>query len=175
VQKVLSSPGLGVRCCRQASPCAIVGGLIVRIDPLLPPEDYERLQMALKERAYSRRSNALRLLQVAYCALCASPLHATPTKPSADAERVFRYNRCEQSRKSACPANRLPAEYLEDLAARLFLGLVGNQEILEPVYIAAEDASAELAAVDETLEYLEAEYASGAVYRGRRAPSGLPA
>lgn len=49
---------------------------------------------------------------------------------------------------------------------RLFLGLVGTQEILERVHIAAEDSSAELTAVEEAMEHLEAQYASAAVYRG---------
>jgi DNA invertase Pin-like site-specific DNA recombinase len=166
VQKVLASPGLAGHVVSSGEPLRDADGLIVRIDPLIPPEDYERLQAALSERAYGRRVNASRLLQVAYCALCSSPLHITPTKTSASAEQVYRYYRCSESRKSACPANRLPAEYLEDLAARLFLSLVGNQEILERVHIAAEDASAELTAVDEAMEHLEAQYASGAVYRG---------
>ena len=125
-----------------------------------------QVQTALKERAYGRRVNASRLLQVAYCALCSSPLHTTPTRTSAAADQVYRYYLCSESRKGACPANRMPAEYLEGLAARVFIGLVGSQEILERVYIPAEDASAELAAVDEAMEHLEAQYASGAVYRG---------
>ena len=80
VQKVLTSPGLAGHVLAQGGPLRDADGLIVRIDPLIPPEDYERLQTALKERAYGRRVNASRLLQVAYCALCSSPLHATPTK-----------------------------------------------------------------------------------------------
>ncbi len=60
----------------------------------------------------------------------------------------------------------MPAEYLEDLATRLFLNLVGSQEILERVHIPAEDSSAELAAVEEAMEHLEEQYATGAVYRG---------
>jgi site-specific DNA recombinase len=166
VQKVLTSPGLAGHVLAQGEPLRDADGLIVRIDPLILPEDYERLQAALKERAYGRRVNASRLLQVAYCALCSSPLHATPTKTSASAEQVYRYYLCSEGRKSACPANRVPAEYLEDLAGRLFLGLVGNQEILERVDVPAEDSSAELAMVEEAMEHLEAEYATGAVYRG---------
>jgi site-specific DNA recombinase len=166
VQRVLTSPGLAGHVLAQGEPLRDADGLIVRIDPLIRPEDYERLQAALKERAYGRRVNASRLLQVAYCALCSSPLHATPTKTSASAEQVYRYYLCSDGRKSACPANRIPAEYLEDLAGRLFLGLVGNQEILERVDVPAEDSSAELAAVEEAMEHLEAQYATGAVYRG---------
>jgi site-specific DNA recombinase len=166
VQKVLTSPGLAGHVLAQGEPLRDADGLIVRIDPLIPPEDYERLQTALKERAYGRRVNASRLLQVAYCALCSSPLHATPTKTSASAEQIYRYYLCSEGRKSACPANRVPAEYLENLAGRLFLGLVGNQEILERVDVPAEDSSAELATVEEAMEHLEAQYATGAVYRG---------
>ena len=166
VQKVLTSPGLAGHVVADGEPLRDRDGLIVRIDPLIPLEDYERLQAALKERAYGRRGNASRLLRVAFCALCSSPLHATSAKESARSEHVFRYYLCGEGRKSACPANRVPAEYLEDLAARLFLGLVGTQEILDRVHIPAEDSSAELAAVEEAMEHLEAQYASGAVYRG---------
>jgi len=166
VQKVLTSPGLAGHVVAEGEPLRDRDGLIVRIEPLIPPEDYERLQAGLKDRAYGRRNNASRLLQVAFCALCSSPLHATSAKESASTERVFRYYLCGEGRKSACPANRVPAEYLENLAARLFLSLVGTQEILERVYMAAEDSSAELAAVEEAMEHLEAQYATGAVYRG---------
>ena len=133
---------------------------------MIPPEDYERLQAALKDRAYGRRNNASRLLQVAFCALCSSPLHATSTK-RAPARNASSGTTCA-ARGGRAPARRtgVPAEYLEDLAARLFLSLVGTQEILERVHIAAEDSSAELAAVEEAMEHLEAQYAAGAVYRG---------
>lgn len=166
VHKVLTSPGLAGHVVSGGEPLRDRDGLIVRIDPLIPMEDYERLQTAFKDRGHGRRGNASRLLQVAYCALCSAPLHATSAKESATAEHVFRYYLCSSSRKRDCPANRIPAEYLEDLVTRLFLGLVGTQEILERVHIAAEDSSAELTAVEEAMEHLEAQYASAAVYRG---------
>jgi site-specific DNA recombinase len=166
VKKVLTSPGLAGHVLSAGEPLRDRDGLIVYIDPLIPQEDYERLQASLRERAYGRRTNASRLLQVAYCAFCSAPLHATPTKARASSEHVFRYYLCSESRKSACLAARVPADYLEGLATRLFLGLVGTQEILERVHIPAEDSSAELAAVEEAMQHLEEQYATGAVYRG---------
>jgi site-specific DNA recombinase len=166
VVKVLASPSLAGQVLSRGEPLRDRDGLIVRIDPLIPQEDFEHLQATLQERAYHRRTNASRLLQVAYCAFCSAPLHATPTKAGASSEHVFRYYRCSESRKSACPAARVPAEYLESLATRLFLGLVGTKEILERVHIPAEDSSAELAAVEEAMQHLEEQYATGAVYRG---------
>jgi site-specific DNA recombinase len=157
-------------CPHPMQPC----GLIARLDPIDTPEDYECLQTALKEREDGRRVNASRLLQVAYCALCSSPLHTTPTRTSADAEQVYRYYLCSGGRKRACPANRVPAAYLEDLAGRLFLGLVGNQEILERIYIPAEDSSAELTAVEQAMEHLEAQYAADAACCGETGAARFP-
>jgi site-specific DNA recombinase len=167
VKKVLSSPSLIGQVLSGGEPLRDRDGLIVSIDPLIPVEDYERLQTAIRERAYGRRSNASRVLQVAFCALCSTQIYATSTKTSAAATEPYRYYLCQKARNGDCPALRIPAAYVEALAGRLFLGLVGQQEILDRVYIAAEDASAELAAVDEAMQHLEEQYASGAVYRGR--------
>jgi len=163
VQKVLASPSLAGHILSRGEPLRDSDGLIVSIDPLIPPEDYERLQAALQDRANGRRVNASRLLQVAYCALCSSPLHSTTTT---NRRHQFRYYICSGARRATCRTWRIPAEYLEDLAARLFLSLVGNQEILERVYIPAADSSAELAAVEEAMQHLEGQYATGSVYRG---------
>jgi DNA invertase Pin-like site-specific DNA recombinase len=167
VRKVLSSPSLIGHVLLNGEPLRDRHGLIVRIDPLIAVEDYERLKAAIKERAYGRRSNASRVLQVAFCALCSSQLYATSTRTSAAATEQYRYYLCQKARNGDCQAGRVPAPYVEDLASRLFLSLVGQQEILDRVYIAAEDASAELAAVEEAMQHLEEQYAAGAVYRGR--------
>ena len=177
VQKVLTSPGLGGHIATKDGPLRDRDGLIVRIDPLVPPEDYERLQAALRARANAaRRSNASRLLRVAYCAFCGTQLYATSTRQQRpEAAESFRYYLCERARHGDCPAGRIPAPYAEELAERVFIGLVGSQEILEPVYIPGEDASAELAAVDEAIEHLEDQYAVGKVYRGERGASRFAA
>jgi site-specific DNA recombinase len=164
VQKFLASPALAGHILSNGEPLRDRDGLIVRIDPLIPAEDYERLQTALLDRAHGRRVNASRLLQVAYCALCSSQLYITVTKSTSG--REFRYYICRDARRGGCRAWRVPADYLEDLAERLFLGLVGNQEILDRVHIPAEDSSAELAAVEEAMRHLEEQYAAGSVYRG---------
>jgi site-specific DNA recombinase len=166
VIKVLTSPSLAGHVLSKGEPLRDRDGLVVRIDPLIPPEDYERLQAAIRERAYGRRVNASRLLQVAYCAFCSTQLYATSTRSRATDTRQFRYYLCRNGRHGNCQAGRVPAVYLEDLATRLFLDLVGTQEILERVHIPAEDASAELAAVDEAMQHLEEQYAAGAVYQG---------
>jgi site-specific DNA recombinase len=168
VKTILGSPGLIGHVLSEGVPLRDRDGLIVSIDPLISLEDYERLQTAIEEREYGRRSNATRVLRVAYCALCSAPLHATSTRESATATKKYRYYLCDTARSSGdCAAGRLPAEYVEDLAQRLFLGLVGQQEILDRIHIPAEDSSAELAAVEEAMEHLEDQYATGAVYRGR--------
>jgi site-specific DNA recombinase len=167
VRKILSSPSLAGNVLWKGEPLRDRDGLIVRIDPLVTQVDYERLQVALKERAYGRRTNASKLLQVAYCALCSTQLYATSVKSHADDAKVFRYYLCQNARSGGtCGASRVTAAYLEDLASKLFLELVGGQEILERVFVPGEDSSADLAAVDEAIEHLEGQYASGAVYRG---------
>ncbi len=70
VRKLLASPSLAGHVLLGGEPLRDRDGLIVRIDPLIPLEDYERLQTALRDRAYGRRVNASRLLQVAFCAFC---------------------------------------------------------------------------------------------------------
>ncbi len=90
VSKFLTSPGLAGHVVSGGQPLRDRDGLIVRIDPLIPQEDYERLQAALKDRAYGRRANASRLLRVVYCAFCSSQLYATSAKPSARSEQLFR-------------------------------------------------------------------------------------
>jgi DNA invertase Pin-like site-specific DNA recombinase len=167
VKKVLSSPSLIGHVLSGGEPLRDREGLIVTIDPLIPLDDYERLQTAIAERAYGRRSNASRVLQVAFCALCSTQLYATSTRTSPGAADRYRYYICDKARNGNCRAGRVPAPYVEDLAGKLFLGLVGQQEVLDRIHIPAEDSSAELAAVEEAMEHLEEQYASGAVYRGR--------
>jgi DNA invertase Pin-like site-specific DNA recombinase len=164
VRKLLASPSLAGHVLSGGEPLRDRDGLIVSIDPLIPLEDYERLQAALRDRAYGRRVNASRLLQVAFCAFCSSQLHTSTFKNNTS--RQFRYYICSKSRRGNCQTGRIPAEYLEKLVAQLFLHLVGGQEILHRVHIPAEDSSAELAAVDEAMRHLEEQYAAGAVYRG---------
>jgi site-specific DNA recombinase len=165
VRKLLASPSLAGHVLSGGEPLRDRDGLIVRIDPLIPREDYERLQAALRDRAYGRRVNASRLLQVAFCAFCSSQLHTSTFKSNSG--RQFRYYICSESRRGNCQTGRIPAEYLEKLVAQLFLHLVGSQEILHRVHIPGEDSSAELAAVDEAMRHLEEQYAAGAVYRGK--------
>jgi site-specific DNA recombinase len=167
VQKLLMSPTLaGHVVDNNGEPVRDRDGLIVRIDPLIPEEDFQSLQAAMRDRGYGARSNASRLLQIARCAFCGSQLYATSTTARVGGGEPFRYYLCQEARQTRCPAGRVPALYLEDLAARLFVGLVGDQEIIEQVHIAAEDSSGEVAALEEAMGHLEEQYATGTVYRG---------
>jgi len=138
--------------------------LVVRIDPLIPAEDYERLRLALRDRAYASRVNTSNLSSVAYCFLCSAPMHIT-AYDSSEGKR-YRYYICDGARAGKCRSLRVPASLLEDLAEQEFLATVGEQYILEPVYIAAVDHSTELADVIEAIGHLEAGYQSGKVYKG---------
>jgi DNA invertase Pin-like site-specific DNA recombinase len=57
VSKLLASPSLVGHVLAGGESLRDRDGLIVRIDPLIPPEDYERLQAALRGRAYGRRGS----------------------------------------------------------------------------------------------------------------------
>jgi hypothetical protein len=101
---------------------------------------------------------------VAFCAFCASQLHISTYKSSSG--RQFRYYQCSEARRQRCQAGRVPADYLEGLAAQLFLQLVGSQEILERIDIPADDHQAEMTAIEEAMHHLEEQYATGSVYQG---------
>lgn len=138
--------------------------LVVRIDPLIPEADYQRLQVALRGRAYAGRINASKLLRVAFCFLCSSPMHVISYTVRG---KPYLYYICDGHRSGKCRASRVPADHLEDLTEETFLAAVGDRYIQEPVYIAPVDYSAELADVEEAMENLAAVYNAGKVYRGR--------
>ncbi len=164
VRTVLSSPGLGGLLPTGKDLRRDADNVLIHIDPLLPPELYEQLQQALQGRAYGRNVNASGLLGVAFCFFCSAPLYGTSHRnPSGNLTRSYR---CDRARDGKCSASSVEARYLEAKVADLFLRAVGDQKILEPVYIAAVDHSAELADVLEAMDNLEAQYAAGNVYKG---------
>jgi site-specific DNA recombinase len=166
VRKVLSSPSLGGYISSHGELRRDADNVAIRIDPLIPDEDYERLQADLRDRGYSRQCNASSLLGVARCAMCASPLYQTVTR--AGTSREHRYYICDGYRQGQCRAGRIPAADLEKRVEKVFLAAVGSQEIMEPRRLVAVDYSSERAGVDEAIEHLENQYAAGKVYQGAK-------
>src|SRR5258708_5395276 len=171
VSKMLTSRALIGQTLSKGQPLRDTDGLLVVLDPLIPVERWEQLQVAIKERSYGRREHPSLLLRVAFCA-CGQALYMSTSRNRPDethpGRTQFRYYLCHARRKEkdACQAGRIPADDLEEWTWASFLSLVGETEILEPVHIPAVDQSAELAAVDEAMIHLEDQYVSGQVYQG---------
>ena len=127
VTKVLTSPGLAGHVLFRGESLRDRDGLIVRIDPLIR----QRTTSASRPLYGTVRTVGGPMPLGCYkwrTARSALPVACHVDQGRASSEQVFRYYLCSESRKSACPANRVPAEYLEDLATRLFLGLVGPRK-----------------------------------------------
>jgi len=168
VAKILTSPSLIGRTSSKGQPLRDSDGMLVMLDPLIPVERWERLQAAIEERKYGRREHPSLLLRVAFCA-CGEALYMASHNKVGEmtpGRRQFRYYLCQGRRKGDCQAGRIPADALEEWTWATFVTLVGETEILEPVHIPAVDQSAELAAVEEAMTYLEDQYVGGQVYQG---------
>jgi site-specific DNA recombinase len=167
VRRILSSPVLVGRVMVKGEPLRDADGMQVRITPLIPEADYQRLQAELKERAYSHRSNASRLLDVSFCALCGAKYYVTTVASKRpDGTKEYVYYVCQNRRQSRCPVLNIRAADLERMAEEEFLARVGGTDVLQRVDIPAEDHGGELASVAEAIENLEDVYAGGTVYQG---------
>jgi DNA invertase Pin-like site-specific DNA recombinase len=149
------------------APVVVLGedGEPIRREAILTDQEFRELQAALDRLAVpatARRANPSLLLQVAFCGSCWRVLYRVTY-------RGYAYYRC--AAKGAvhagtgprCAESRLiPAEVLEDAAARLFLDIVGREsEIVARVPVPGEDHSAEIATIDENIARLDDEYESG--------------
>jgi hypothetical protein len=80
--------------------------------------------------------------------------------------REYLYYICYQRRTGSCPALRIRAGELEEMAAAAFLRAAGAAEIRRRVLIPAQDHGAELAKVEEAIANLEKQYVDGRLYQG---------
>jgi site-specific DNA recombinase len=144
----------------------------LRREPVIDDELWARLQAVLDQNGTgtrAKRHDSPLLLRVAFCALCGKPLHGDRWVKYG---HEYRRYRCPSRREAisgpgrVCAARSLPSAPLDILVEILFVGLVGEIEILEPVHFPAENHSAELAGIDEAIGHLEDEYAAGSVYKG---------
>ncbi len=161
VKAVFTNPAIAGLQASGGRPLRDASGMVVqRCEGIITREEWGPLTAAIDRPAQgSHRVDANPMLRVAFCAIDGAPLYATG---NVGAKRVHRYYVCGgKLRDAACDSSRLPAEALEQLVETIFLGQVGELEIVGRVLIPAEDHSAELADVEEAIAHLDSEYDSG--------------
>ncbi|WP_083063999.1 recombinase family protein [Mycobacterium arosiense] len=136
------------------------GSPIIRADPILTRETFDRLAVELAERENrkepTKRSTGL-LLQIIYCGTCGRPAYRLKGGPG----RKPRYRCASAQYKEPCGNPSIPMDYADEVVERILLGMLGKSERLERVWDAGSDHSAELAEIDATLEDLVAVLGSG--------------
>jgi DNA invertase Pin-like site-specific DNA recombinase len=145
------------------------GQPIRRCEPLLNHREWHGLQQALDRAAQPnqrpRSTGANLLTKVARCAVCGGPRYYR-TQTVSGTERIIRYIGCGNNWRRRrgdpgyCHSGSIHADDLEAYAARVFLDVVGDLEVLETVPLPAEDPTEELAQAREALRYFLGQVAS---------------
>lgn len=126
------------------------GSPVVRADPIVTREVFDRLAVELADRENRKepttRSTGL-LLRVVYCGVCGRPAYRLKGGPG----RSPRY-RCASAQENAPCGNRsVPLADADELVTKELLDLFGDSEHLERVWDSGSDHSAELAEINNTL------------------------
>ncbi len=148
------------------------GRVVVRAEPLISVDDWERLQAVLSDPARHRRAkrrvnDPALLLRVVDCVICHRPVYRWVHARSSG--KTYTYYRCRTGFNRAeyrqdCPAMPVHAEWLEELAADLFLSQVGDVELLERHLVPGDTYAAELEEVGKAIAELTADrYVRGIV------------
>ncbi|AUV61992.1 integrase [Mycobacterium phage SWU2] len=123
---------------------------VLKGPPLIDQETFDRLQAALdaaaRPKTVNRTSNASPLLGVAVCMECEGLLHHRRQRT---AGKVYRYYHCPHGHTQS-----IPADDLETLVEERFLGVLGDHEVHERVYFAAESHEQELRQAQEAIDDL---------------------
>lgn len=142
------------------------GSPVVRAEPVLTREVFDRLGVELAERENrkepTKRSTGL-LLQVVHCGVCGRPAYRLKGGPG----RKPRY-RCKsvQDRATCGPNPSIPMEYADQTVERTILRMLGKSEHLERVWDSGSDHSAELAEVEARLTDLTGQLGLGVFRQG---------
>jgi len=136
------------------------GSPVVRADPILTREVFDRLGVELADRENrkepTKRSSGL-LLQVIYCGVCGRPAYRQKGGPG----RSPRY-RCKSAQdRKPCGNRSIPMDDADAVVQTVLLGMLAKSERLERMWDSGSDHSAELAEVDTTLEDLVSLLGSG--------------
>ncbi|VEG58152.1 phague integrase [Mycolicibacterium aurum] len=139
------------------------GSPVVRADPILSREVFERLGAELADRENrkepTKRSTGL-LLQVIHCGTCGRPAY----RLKGGKGRNPRYRCSSAQYKEPCGNKSIPLAFADDAIERMLLTMLGTSERLERMWDSGSDNSAELAEINETLTDLTGLLGSG-VYR----------
>lgn len=126
------------------------GSPVIRADPILTREVFDRLAVELTERENrkepTKRSTGL-LLKVIHCGVCGRPAYRLKGGPG----RSPRYRCASAQYKEPCGNASIPMEYADQCVERILLGMLGKSERLERVWESGSDHSADLAEIDARL------------------------
>lgn len=126
------------------------GSPVVRADPILTREVFDRLAVELADRENRKepttRSTAL-LLQVIFCGKCGRPAYRLKGGPG----RSPRYRCASAQDREPCGNRSVPLNEADEFLTENLLDLFGDSEHLERVWESGSDHSVELAEVDERL------------------------
>jgi site-specific DNA recombinase len=151
---------------------------IVQAEPLVTHAEWDALQQALEKRSHTpvRSDTPSMLLNVAQCARCGGPLylytkHNIVTLASGERRRrgPFSYYRCKNSsaaasRPKTCDAKMISCKELNAWVDLWFTGeAFGYHEIIEQVTIPGANQDAQIAAVNEAIKDLAAQYTREAI------------
>jgi site-specific DNA recombinase len=147
------------------------GVIVYRAPGLVSMNVWERVQARLAQNFKPTRVNTSPLLQVAFCAKCGAPMHATTTnRKSYPSDRkgepvtyAYRYYHCFNGgqRRDKCDARRVKADPLDEAVHGKLLEVVGHVELTEDKLIPGRDYSEEIAKVAERIGHLSTQVAIG--------------
>jgi len=126
------------------------GSPVIRAEPILTREVFDRLGVELAERENrkepTKRSTGL-LLQIVHCGVCGRPAYRLKGGPG----RSPRYRCASAQYKESCGNKSIPMDNADETVENILLGMLGDSERLERVWDSGSDHSAELAEIDATL------------------------
>lgn len=136
------------------------GSPVVRAEPILTREVFDRLAVELADRENrkepTKRSSGL-LLRVVYCGVCGKPAY----RLKGGAGRSPRYRCASAQYKEPCGNGSVPLTDADEIVTEQLLNLLGDSERLERVWDPGSDHSAELAEINETLMDLTGQLGTG--------------
>lgn len=141
------------------------GSPVVRSEPILTHEEFDRLAVELADRENrkepTKRSTGL-LLQIVYCGVCGKPAY----RLKGGEGRKPRYRCASAQYKTRCGNKSIPLDYADDAVESIILGMLGESERQERVWDSGTDHSAELAEVNDRLTDLVSQLGLGAFRAG---------
>ncbi|GAA4741919.1 recombinase family protein [Gordonia alkaliphila] len=147
------------------------GRPVVRAEPILTREIFDRVGAALAARSVDRTATAASglLLRVLFCGECGRPAYRLKGGPG----RQPRY-RCAyaQDRRGAagidgpCDNRSVPLQWADDEVEKHVLDRLGDMERMTRVWFSGSDSQSELAEVDELLADLVDQIGAGVFKRG---------